>query len=61
FTKELGGADISWIIGLVVPAVIYYLWASRRNVAPDRMIRATDPVAPGPLAAVDDVEEPAGH
>ncbi|HET9498869.1 MAG TPA: cytosine permease, partial [Marmoricola sp.] len=46
FTKELGGADISWIIGLVVPAVIYYLWASRRNVAPDRMIRATDPVAP---------------
>jgi NCS1 family nucleobase:cation symporter-1 len=38
-TDKLGGADISWILGLIVPAVMYYLWASRRNVAPDEMIR----------------------
>jgi NCS1 family nucleobase:cation symporter-1 len=38
-TQKLGGADISWVVGLVVPAVMYYLWASRRNVAPDEMIR----------------------
>lgn len=37
-TKMLGGADISWIVGLVVPAVLFYLWASRRNVAPPAMI-----------------------
>ncbi|MFJ6697428.1 purine-cytosine permease family protein [Streptomyces sp. NPDC091272] len=29
----LGGADISWIVGLVVPAVLYHLLA-RRNSAP---------------------------
>jgi nucleobase:cation symporter-1, NCS1 family len=44
-TKELGGADISWLVGLVVPAVVYYLWASRRNVAPDRMIPFAEPAA----------------
>jgi NCS1 family nucleobase:cation symporter-1 len=45
-TKALGGADISWIVGLVVPAVMYYLWASRRNVAPDHMVRpSADEVA----------------
>jgi nucleobase:cation symporter-1, NCS1 family len=38
-TEKLGGADISWIIGLAVPAVLYYLWASPRSVAPDRMVR----------------------
>jgi NCS1 family nucleobase:cation symporter-1 len=38
-TEKLGGADISWIVGLVVPAVMYYAWASRRNTAPDEMIR----------------------
>ncbi len=37
-TKALGGADISWIVGLIVPAVIYYLWASRLNVAPAEMV-----------------------
>ncbi|MDK6558186.1 cytosine permease, partial [Streptococcus agalactiae] len=25
-TKVLGGADISWIVGLIVPAIIYWAW-----------------------------------
>ncbi|UUZ60879.1 cytosine permease [Nocardioides sp. B-3] len=33
-TKALGGADISRIVGLVVPAVMYYVWASRNPLAP---------------------------
>ena len=41
-TKALGGADISWIVGLIVPGVIYYLWASRNPLAPDQMIYAED-------------------
>ncbi|HEU4567319.1 MAG TPA: cytosine permease [Marmoricola sp.] len=49
-TKQLGGADISWLIGLVVPAVVYYLWAGRQNVAPDRMIGFAEA----------DTEEPVG-
>jgi NCS1 family nucleobase:cation symporter-1 len=51
-TDKLGGADISWIIGLVVPAVMYYLWASRRNVAPDAIIRmpATETPTRTPVA-----------
>ncbi|SDK99121.1 nucleobase:cation symporter-1, NCS1 family [Pseudomonas delhiensis] len=35
----LGGVDISWIIGLVVPAVLYYLVARHsRRAVPDRLI-----------------------
>jgi nucleobase:cation symporter-1, NCS1 family len=41
-TKALGGADISWMIGLVVPSVVYYVWATRRNVAPEEMIYPRD-------------------
>ncbi len=37
-TKMLGGTDISWIVGLVVTAAIYYPWAKRHNVAPAAMI-----------------------
>jgi NCS1 family nucleobase:cation symporter-1 len=37
-TERLGGADISWLVGLVVPAVMYYLWASPRSVAPDETV-----------------------
>jgi NCS1 family nucleobase:cation symporter-1 len=44
-TEALGGADISWIVGLVVPAIVYYVWARRRPVAPDRMIREPEPAA----------------
>lgn len=42
--EPLGGADVSWIVGLVVPAVLY--WAvARRNTAhiPERTLR--EPVA----------------
>ena len=42
-TAELGGADISWIVGLVVPAVLYYAWASRRNVAPAATVPMPEP------------------
>jgi len=45
-TKAIGGADISWLVGLVVPAVMYYLWAGRRNVAPAEMIQLTDTEEP---------------
>ncbi len=41
-TKALGGADISWIIGLVVPGIVYYFWASRRPLAPEQMIHAPE-------------------
>ncbi|WP_301483520.1 cytosine permease [Intrasporangium sp.] len=37
-TEMLGGADISWIVGLVVPSVMFYLWGSRTNVAPAAMV-----------------------
>lgn len=33
-TKMLGGTDISWIVGLLATALIYYPWATRFNVAP---------------------------
>ncbi|PTR25756.1 NCS1 family nucleobase:cation symporter-1 [Rhodococcus sp. OK519] len=38
FTEMLGGADISWIVGLFGTALIYYPWARRNVKAPDRMI-----------------------
>ncbi|MFD5075930.1 purine-cytosine permease family protein [Streptomyces sp. NPDC058371] len=43
FVASLGGADVSWIVGLVVPALLYWLLA-RRNTAhiPER-------TAPAPL------------
>lgn len=37
-TKMLGGTDISWIVGLLTTALIYYPWAIRFNVAPADMI-----------------------
>ncbi|MEO9198420.1 MAG: cytosine permease, partial [Antricoccus sp.] len=37
-TKALGGADISWIVGLVVTAAIYYPWAKRTANPPEQMI-----------------------
>ncbi|WP_211289878.1 hypothetical protein SPSIL_056340 [Sporomusa silvacetica DSM 10669] len=41
-TKLLGGTDISWIVGLLATALIYYPWAKRCNVAPDKMIYPED-------------------
>ena len=41
---SLGDTDISWIIGLVVPAVLYYFIARRWHAeVPDRMILPTEP------------------
>ncbi len=37
-TEMLGGADISWIVGLVVTAAIFYPWARRRFNPPADMI-----------------------
>ncbi|MCP2336521.1 purine-cytosine permease family protein [Actinomadura rupiterrae] len=37
-TKMIGGADISWIIGLVLTAALYYPLARPRSQAPDDMI-----------------------
>lgn len=34
----LGGTDISWIVGLLVTALIYYPWAKRTLNVPERMI-----------------------
>ena len=45
FTKALDGADISWIVGLVVPALVYYLWARGRSNAPAQMVREPETVA----------------
>lgn len=38
FVKMLGGADISWILGLVVTALVYYPIGKRTVVQPDAMI-----------------------
>jgi nucleobase:cation symporter-1, NCS1 family len=39
---DLGGADISWIVGLGGTAVIYYLWARRTMNPPAQMIYPAD-------------------
>ncbi|MNN99473.1 hypothetical protein D3C81_2191240 [compost metagenome] len=42
---HLGGVDISWIIGLVVPSVLYYLVARRSNrPVPARMVLPAEPM-----------------
>jgi nucleobase:cation symporter-1, NCS1 family len=33
-TQWLGGADISWIVGIAVTAAVYYPWAKATNRAP---------------------------
>jgi purine-cytosine permease-like protein len=40
---DLGGADISWIVGFIVAAVLYYLAARRRQ--PTARTRETAPSA----------------
>ena len=37
-TEMIGGADISWVVGLVVTAAIFYPWAKRRFNPPEDMI-----------------------
>lgn len=51
-TPLLGGADISWIVGLVVTAAIYYPVAKRFNHPPAEMIYPADnEVSPDPATA----------
>jgi NCS1 family nucleobase:cation symporter-1 len=39
FVDALGGTDISWILGLVVPGVVYYVTMRRAPQSiPDRLI-----------------------
>ena len=43
----LGGADISWIVGLAVPALLYWLIARRRTAhIPERTILAPQVTPP---------------
>ncbi len=47
--EPLGGADISWILGLIVPAMLYYVAAGRSGTrAPERLILPGDPLAARP-------------
>ncbi|MFB7456784.1 hypothetical protein [Streptomyces sp. NPDC056188] len=41
--KPLAGTGISWIVGLAVPAFLYWLTARRDTAVPDRMILTTEP------------------
>lgn len=41
-TELLGGADISWLVGLVVTSVLYYIVGKRVNHPPAHMIYPTD-------------------
>ncbi|HEY9292687.1 MAG TPA: cytosine permease [Microlunatus sp.] len=53
-TKALGGADISWLVGLLLTAVIYYPWAKRTSNPPDQLI----PPAGRPAAKEEAAVEP---
>ena len=37
-TERLGGADVSWIVGLLVTGGLYYAWASRTSNPPREII-----------------------
>ena len=39
---DLGGADISWLVGLVVTTTIYYPWARKTTNPPAQMIYPAD-------------------
>ncbi|MEV0245561.1 cytosine permease [Nocardia sp. NPDC050712] len=41
-TTMLGGADISWIVGIALTAALYYPLARRTSTPPDRMIYPAD-------------------
>ncbi|MCQ8192418.1 purine-cytosine permease family protein [Streptomyces rugosispiralis] len=51
FVAPLGGADISWLIGLAVPAAVYWLLAHRDTAhVPDHMILTPEPPSSRPYA-----------
>jgi len=41
-TEVLGGSDISWLVGLVLTAVVFYPLAKRNSRAPEEMIYPVD-------------------
>ena len=43
-TKALGGADVSWMVGLLLTAAVYYPWARARANPPAAMIYPDDAV-----------------
>lgn len=47
----LGGADISWLVGLAVPAVLYWLLARRDTAHLDGLPSPGDAAAPGEAAS----------
>ncbi|MCB8907018.1 cytosine permease [Streptomyces sp. CB02980] len=53
-TKRLDGADISWIVGLVVTAALYWLWVRRTANPP------AETVHPAVTEAGDDATAPVG-
>jgi nucleobase:cation symporter-1, NCS1 family len=57
--EHLGGADISWLVGLIGTAVLYYLWARKTMNPPEQMIYPADAeIETGPVPG--DVSE-VGH
>ncbi|WP_061152050.1 purine-cytosine permease family protein [Caballeronia arvi] len=50
WVRALGGVDISWIVGLVVPAVLYYLVA-RNAQAPEALILPDEAARSEPTAS----------
>jgi NCS1 family nucleobase:cation symporter-1 len=42
-TKLLGGADVSWIVGILVTAAVYYPWAKATHRAPAETIYPPEP------------------
>ena len=50
-TRWLGGADISWLVGIAVTLAIYYPWAKATNRAPAESIYPDNPAESLPLPA----------
>jgi nucleobase:cation symporter-1, NCS1 family len=50
-TRWLGGADISWLVGIAVTLAIYYPWAKATNRAPAESIYPDSPAESLPLPA----------
>ncbi len=48
----LGGADVSWIVGLVVPALLYWLLARRNPALPSGNESGAQPAAASRTEAV---------
>ncbi len=46
-TGLLGGADISWIVGLIVTSAVYYPWARRTARPPEAMIYPAEMASAG--------------